>query len=217
MLPGVSAIAAAPDWATSMTAIGTVALAAVTVGAIIITIVITKQDRQRADSQLVTERRRTQDSEQLGEAHAVQVLLRERRVEPEDTVWGTAVSVDSQARILAAIVINHGKYSIDRLQAKLNLRERPLQPFISCVRVPDTRKLDEELKAGTNAVIDADSLQMDLLTPWDLGMRFESEILDRTQIPLSYPIVRWRDRWGQHWERTASQIRQISENEPWEL
>jgi hypothetical protein len=49
MIPAVSATAAGTDWASIMTAIGTVALAAVTVGAVITTIVITKQDRQRAD------------------------------------------------------------------------------------------------------------------------------------------------------------------------
>ena len=48
----MTAIASGPDWASVMTAIGTVALAAVTVGAIIATIVITKQDRQRGDIQL---------------------------------------------------------------------------------------------------------------------------------------------------------------------
>ena len=48
----MTAIASGPDWASIMTAIGTVALAAVTVGAIIATIVITKQDRQRGDRQL---------------------------------------------------------------------------------------------------------------------------------------------------------------------
>lgn len=48
----MTTIASGPDWASIMTAIGTVALAAVTVGAIIATIVITKQDRQRGDKQL---------------------------------------------------------------------------------------------------------------------------------------------------------------------
>jgi hypothetical protein len=45
-------IASGPDWASIMTAIGTVALAIVTVSTIIATIVITKQDRQRSDKQL---------------------------------------------------------------------------------------------------------------------------------------------------------------------
>jgi hypothetical protein len=45
-------IASEPDWASIMTAIGTAALAVVTVGVIIATIVITKQDRQRSDKQL---------------------------------------------------------------------------------------------------------------------------------------------------------------------
>lgn len=44
-------IASGPDWASTMTAVGTVALAVVTVGTIIITIVITNQDRRRADKQ----------------------------------------------------------------------------------------------------------------------------------------------------------------------
>ncbi len=49
-----------------MTAIGTVALAAVTVGVIIVTIIITKQDRQRADGQLAKERDR-HEQEIVGE------------------------------------------------------------------------------------------------------------------------------------------------------
>jgi len=44
-------IASGPDWASTMTAVGTVVLAVVTVGTIIVTIMITKQDRHRADKQ----------------------------------------------------------------------------------------------------------------------------------------------------------------------
>ena len=48
----MSASAPGPDWASSMTAVGTVALAVVTVATIIVTVVITRQDRRRADKQL---------------------------------------------------------------------------------------------------------------------------------------------------------------------
>ena len=54
-----------------MTAIGTVALAAVTVAVIITTIVITLQDRRRADKR-----------EQYAEAYRVQVLQGERDAGP---------------------------------------------------------------------------------------------------------------------------------------
>lgn len=57
------------------TALGTIALAVVTVAVIFTTIIITVQDRRHAEARLKDEQDRTQKQEQLDGAYAVQVIL----------------------------------------------------------------------------------------------------------------------------------------------
>ncbi|HZS22450.1 MAG TPA: hypothetical protein VFA63_15900 [Pseudonocardiaceae bacterium] len=62
-------IASGPDWASVMTAVGTVALAVVTVVTIIVTIMITRQDRRRADKQLADSQ--TRHDKEIAEERAL--------------------------------------------------------------------------------------------------------------------------------------------------
>ena len=38
-----------------------------------------------------------------------------------------------------------------------------------------------------------------VLTPWDTGMRFESDDVHVQNLKSPYPLVRWTDRWGTRW------------------
>src|SRR5579859_3562539 len=81
----------------SWTAIGTIALAVVTLVTLIATIVIS----WRSDKQLRAERSATREAEELAEAYAIQVIGGE----------GTA------------LVVNHGKYTITEVNAQLRLAD----------------------------------------------------------------------------------------------
>jgi hypothetical protein len=112
-----------------------IASAVTTVAAVITTIIITVQDRRRAAgnlaaervrsdeqlreerehsaAQIEEERRLAREREQLSEAFAVQVFLGEKR--PPAGAGGTA------AKRLAAVVVNHGRYTITRVEVRFSL------------------------------------------------------------------------------------------------
>src|SRR5260370_2375968 len=127
MIPAVTVTTAGPDWASTMTAIGTVALAAVTVGALITTIVIVRADRKRADRQLASEqarhakeiteerahsaaqleeqRQRTHGAEQRGEAYAV--LVTPGKSAASLTSSGGSVAASEADECPVAVVLPH--------------------------------------------------------------------------------------------------------------
>jgi hypothetical protein len=118
---------------------------------------------------------------------------------------------------LAAIVVNHGQYTITELDAQLRLATAggpSLVAFATSERVPSTEDLHPELVGGMSARFDA-LLDPRQLTPWDRGTRFESDPVLTAQLPGSHPVVRWRDRWGTRWEHRLGKVRQITDAEPW--
>jgi len=189
------------------TAVGTIALAIMTLAAVITTIVITAQDRRRSEAQIRNEHR----NEQLGEAYLVRVLLGERETGKRDDVYDEP---DGTARVLGAIVVNNGRYTITAIEARLELADGSLVGFLRPERVPGATDLDDRLRGGMTDLLEAFS-SPDRLTPWDRGMRFESDPLDTAHAVGAYPVVRWTDRWGTRWEHRRGEVRQIDDGAPW--
>lgn len=171
-----------------LTAVGTLALAAVTLITLLATIAIA----WRSDRQLRAERREMQGREQLAEAYAVRVL------------FGANVT----------IVVNRGKYTITKVEARLRLGDGTLAEFLSQERLLDIKGLDEELRADATSGLDSIS-HADLLTPWDLGLRFIKGPTVTDGLLGAYPVVRWTDRWGARWEHRLGDARTIKPDSSW--
>jgi hypothetical protein len=173
------------------------------------------EERQLADARLQAERESARDREQLAEAYAVQVLT----AVPEDK----EVSGSAMAKVLA-IVVNHGRYAISDLEAQLHV-ETPgnteLVGFVSRERIPGREAIDPVLlgpvimRQGLDSIRPAGMLAPSNLTPWDRGVRFESDAMTAATLQRCYPIARWTDRWGTRWEYRLGQARQIARDEPW--
>lgn len=43
------------------------------------------------------------------------------------------------------------------------------------------------------------------LTPWDVGMRFETDRIHVRHLGSPYPVVRWRDQWGRAGNTTGAE------------
>jgi len=201
-LLAVMTVVAGPDWASATTAIGTVAVAVVAVGVALFA-------EWRGDRKLQEERRLAREQDQRAEAYAVQVLLAES---------------DSRAdeRIVAVIIVNHSKYTITGIEARLKLARGSLVHLEKQDAVPRADDLDirlTNLHRLTN--LDAtDRLNIvmsssDRLAPWDAGTRFVSDLISIQYLPGAYPIVRWTDRWGTCWEHRQSEVRPVDHSAQW--
>ena len=175
--------AAPPLWPAEGTGVGTVLLAVVTVGAILSTIVITRQDRKRVDKRFtdeqvrheteVAEERRLADArlktqqdqseqqfrteqwrmterEQYTEAYAVQVTMGEYTAvsgSPDEY----ADSGADEAKRLAALVVNRGRYAITRVTAQFSPEGRSLTSPSRVVRIPISFEAFPKVCGATSA------------------------------------------------------------------
>lgn len=173
-----------------------------------------RAEREAADARIQEERTRAQEREQYDEAALIQVT--EARMTPE--AWGSQITStpDVPIQCPAAIVVNRGRYTITRLQAQLCLSSSgnySLQSygkrelFSSLAVLPDT--------LTTGLAGEGRDVWGDTLRPADIGMRFSSDAIAERHLFGSYPIVRWRDRWGTWWEHRRGEVRQIDESEDW--
>jgi len=221
---------ATPQWPADWTAVGTVALAAVTVAAIITTIVITVQDRKRADKQLAGERAAAdkrladeiraaderlrqerqgyQDQEQWAEAYLVQVTRARRSYYPPTNQPPPDEPVDHAV----AIVVNHGRYTITRVEARLYASGN-VTSYKTTEHLSSWFNLPEPLRP--QGIWEAEGAPSNNLTPMDLGLRYTSDVLAKRLLTGNYPIVRWTDRWGQQWEHKQGVVRKMTEGEEW--
>jgi hypothetical protein len=179
--------------ADALTAIGALALALLTFATLLATILISRRDSRR----LRTEHGEVGDQERLAEAAAVQVI-------------GAAITV----------VINHGRYPITDVTARLSRSDGSLVRFDDLVRVVGVA--GEGDGHGGGALDVGSALQFertyrpDMLTPWEAGLRFR---IDPARIDGDtgvYPVIRWRDRWGQRWEHRPEHLRRIGEQDDWQ-
>jgi hypothetical protein len=185
--PSSSASTKAGIPSDELTAYGTLALAALTLITLVTTIIISWRDSRR----LRVERQEAQDLESLGEAYSVQVI-------------GTATTV----------IVNHGKYTISGVEARLRLNDGNLIEFSSTTRVLDTQNVPSDLRADSSMSLESIS-RPNILTPWDIGLRFVKDPAEINGLIDAYPVVRWRDRWGRWWEHRLGNVKIIKPSTPW--
>lgn len=218
-------VSSGPDWATIMTAFGTVGAVVVALGIAVWSERRTDRrlavQREHSDAQLAEERRlagerlqaerdSAREREQLAEAYAVQVVMGD---------WSTGRPGErgtSPSRVVV-IVINHSRYTITRIDAQLRLSaggSASLVQFDGRELVPSAQELDTGLGGGLGVRLA--KMHTDRLTPWDPGLRFETDLIGAAHLPGAYPVVRWADQWGTRWEHRRGEVRQIAEDADWE-
>jgi hypothetical protein len=205
------------------TAVGTIALAVVTFLAVIVTIVITVQDRRKADQRLHDERQDARDREQLAEARVVEVILGTRPAGPEDAkdtnltrVPDATGDLEEDLRqlgyvVLTAAVINHGRYPITGIEFHLYLRQQGEVPFSSAKRISGDKARDDTLLGGVTP-FEGDWTEKTVLTPWDTGLALTSNPMVKADTVDAHVDVRWTDQWGTLWENHYGRVRKVEPN-----
>lgn len=168
------------------TAIGTIALAGATLIALLVTIILALL----SGKQVRKERSEVLEAEQLAEAYAIQVIGSET----------------------TALIVNHGKYTISGVDARIRLKRGGDAEFTSRTRFLDTHEVDQKLIDGIPVALrgTTPAAHSDILAPWDAGLRLE---LDPAQAGVTligaYPVVRWTDRWDIHWEHELGHVKRV--------
>jgi hypothetical protein len=160
-----------------------------------------------ADKRLAEERQAELDREQWAEAYLIQVT-------PARVGVVTAPGqIASDVERPVVIVVNHGRYAITRVQAQL-YDGASLTEYGKTEHLSSWYSLPEELRP--KGIWEARSFgRGDTLTPMDLGLRYTADPTAVKFLVGSYPLVRWTDRWGTHWEHRRGEVRKIDEGEPW--
>jgi hypothetical protein len=182
----VIATASGPGVADVVTAAGTVATA---VGAIAIAVVSYWRERTH-----------TRRHEQFTAAYLVQVIQGERPATGQS-------GPDSTALVLVASVINHGPYTITEVEVQFCLDGGTLRPAANCERVSNFAKLPDALQKPGD--VSEERAMHGVLTPWDVGMRAESDEVRVQELKAHYAVVSWTDQWGQRWQHGPGTVRRI--------
>lgn len=167
---------------------------------------------EHSESQLGFQRARAQDAEQIAEAYAVQVVP--VRMSPD--AYGSKVATDPGTPITCpgVIVINRGRYTITRLEAQICLNGKSMTSYGKRQHFPAWWNLrNMPLAEGLEGP--EPDIRLDTLTPSDLGMRFVHDAIAERHVRGAYPVVRWKDRWGQTWEHKLGKVEKIDEGTQW--
>ena len=217
-----------PDWSSITTAIGTVAVAVVAVAVALFaewradkrmaaerahSAVQLAEERKRAAAQIAEERRLFGEREQLAEAYLVQIALGQETVEelPDDYADPGGGPVER----LIALAINHGKFTITRVEARFSTDGGNLIAPRRQARMPARLPRAIEHKYGFPELAEKGTSSGDRLTPWDTAMAFTA-LIGAQRVTDLRVIVRWTDRWGTRWEHKSGEVWQIEESDPWQ-
>jgi hypothetical protein len=186
------AIAAPRD---ALTAIGTLALAIVTAAAVIVTLVLTYQDRGRAERRSREERahdRQLEQDYQASELYVTRAVARAR--------------ITTTKRTAMATIVNGGDCTITHLVIRFSVSGHLSDPMravhVSAAELSGCR-------APADALGDTGTL-----TP-GRGLRVTSALVEAADAEAAVPVVRWNDRWVQRWEYRQGVPRRIKPSEPW--
>ena len=166
------------------------------------------EERHRSSAALEEERRLAREREQFAQASAVRVDLGTKRG-PGDSPGHTT------SRRLAAFVENGGSYPIRDVDVMFCLTlDGPLEKPEESERIlasPDAVKLRNGFSISEGKLI-----VQEVLTPWDVGIRFESDVIPAGKLVQPYVVARWTDRWGTMWEHARGRLRQVTYDDPWD-
>lgn len=191
------------------TAVGTIALAIVTLATVVVTVGITRQDRGRADKKLAEEVKRNQDRidderrvaterEQFAEASLVEVVL----AVPKGGIDFAGTKPPPQ---LELTVRNHGHYAITGIQATA-VHPAGVVGFIE----PRQEQRWDAFNPNSQYVEPVPGAHPDWLPPWDARLIFRGDLPDSLKGKKDdlavYPVVRWTDRWGTGWQHRRGKL-----------
>jgi len=184
------ASAGSPDWATIMTGIGTVALAAAAVAVAF-----------WSDWRLRRERDRAVSAEQYAEASLVEVVLGKTSRRTHTQLYDKSVE---NLRSLIVVVVNRGRFTITAVEVAFGAsRSEPLNGYVI---QRDLKQIPSELRSDLAETVNVRGA----LSPLDVGMRFESYPIDDRHLDAD-AIVSWMDRWGSRWTHTNGDLRLLDE------
>jgi hypothetical protein len=239
----VIAAAGGPGWTDILTAIGTVGAVIVAVGIALWTERRSdrriKEERARSDrvlaeqqaqartaiederaygrAQLEEERRIARDREQLAQAYAVQVVLAQANGKSTG-VTSHGDLAPSETKQLAVMIVNRGLYTITRVEAQFCLGNAMI-PHHRFQRMASLDTVPAALRAHLPLVSYQPAPEISLhgvLTPFDTGIRFETDQIHERHLVSPYPVVRWTDQWGTRWEHKRGVVHRIRDEDPWE-
>jgi hypothetical protein len=126
---------------------------------------------------------------------------------------GLVDGIQSEVKRLAAMVVNRGAYTITRIEAQFCLGNS-MQGHHGYKRVTGFEQVPEILRAGYYP--SPERAVSGVLTPFDAGIRFETDNIHERHLASPYPVVRWTDRWGTRWEHKRGVVRQVRDDQQWE-
>lgn len=163
-------MATAAPW-DALTAIGTLALAIVTAAAVIVTLVLTYQDRGRAERRIREERdhdRQLEQDQQASNLYVTRAVVRPR--------------ITTTKRTAIATIVNGGDYTITHLVVRFSISGHLSEPkrseHVSSAEISG-------LIARTDALGDTGTL-----TP-GRGIRATSALVEAADAEAAIPVVRW--------------------------
>lgn len=202
MLTAAAALSDGPKWTDVMTAFGTV-------GAVIVAVGIALVTDWRSRNQIAEERRLALEREQLAQAYLVQVVLGQHiRPDPE-----AGDEDPSEVRRVAVMVVNHGSFTITTIEAQL-CTEDSMIPYSYKERRASLAKVPELLATGYYRRMEQPL--SNVLTPFDEGIRFQTDDIHTRHLINAYPVVRWTDQWGTRWEHKKGVVHRITDAAAWE-
>jgi hypothetical protein len=171
-----------------------------------------EDEREHGRKQLEQERRLAREREQYAEAHAVQVAFGDTA--PDGKVRDNMGDLKPvEVRALAAIVVNRSSSTITRVEAQFCLGNSMISHH-RYERVSGFQQVPDKLREGYRP--SPERMMSGVLTPFDIGIRFETDEIHERHLAGPYPVVRWTDRWGARWEHKRGVVRPIREDELWE-
>lgn len=169
---------------------------------------------QENAAQLQAERDAEREREQLTEAYAVQVTP--ARMDPK--TFSSQITTSNPKDPITCpcvFIVNTGHYTITKIQARFSPEGSSLLDYDDRVHLSSWAKLPSEIIHRFGLSAPERNVRNDTLTPADLGLLFVQGAMAESKIYGCYPIVRWRDQWGQYWEHKLGVVRKVIETEQW--
>lgn len=237
----MASVATGPDWASVITAIGTVAVAVVAVGVAFfaewraglrLREEQARHDTEIADERALADKRLTQqlahsDAQLADErAHSAEQLREERQLAKEREQLAEAYAIQvvlmrtareaPDASRLLALLVNRSRQTVTQIEAQFSPDGQSLIPHHRQLRVPSYANLPPGMPDDPQYVQPAKAASSsDRLTPWDAGMTIETDLIDLHTLTDPHVIVRWTDRWGTRWEHKRGDVRPVQPGAQW--